>query len=172
VIEMPQQQVMSHGFGLAAQARAFPVIDRFLTQTLSIPFGSYHFSDLVRLGFASRQDRTCATNLYTSHVQGEIYAGDAAYIYGTVAIAVMSSSVFNYTAREREVVAELGALDDNWDFESNTLLASVLNPVVAVLLGPDHYNLEAPIRIRFFGSGRVVRERETVNAGSWFRGFF
>jgi hypothetical protein len=171
-IEMPQSEVMNHGFGMAIDARSFPIVRRFLSEALPIPFGTFHFDDLVRSGLAKRQDRVLLTNLYTSSARGDINPADAAYIYGTVGFAIMRSSTFSYSANLREVNLEIGALDDNWDFESGTLVAKMLNPLVAATFGPDHYNLEAPIRIRFIGPGRMFREREAVRAGPWWRTLF
>lgn len=170
-IEMPQTEVMNNGFGQLVNARSFALVQRFLTASLSIPFGTYSFDDLVRLGFATRADRTYTTNLYTTPAPGGISAADAAYIYGTVGFAIMRTSRFSYTANARDVEVQIGALDDNWDFESSTGIARLLNPFVAALAGPDHYNLEAPIRIHYTGPGRTFREHEAVRAGAWFRGF-
>lgn len=171
-VEMPQSEVMNHGFGKMASLSMFPVVRRFLNDTLQIPFGTYSFNDLVKAQFARRQDRFHATNLYTSQAQGGISAADAAYIYGTVGFALMKSSQFTYSEKSRDVRAEIGALDDNWDFNSGTGVAQVLNPLVAATVGPDHYNLEAPIIIRFIGPGRTFRDQVQVRSGNGFRGFW
>jgi hypothetical protein len=172
IIEMPQSEVMNNGFGKMAGLHMFAIAQRFLNDSLPIKFGSYSFDDLVKAGLARRQDRFNATNLYTTSAQGDISAGDAAYIYGTVGFALMRGTRFVYSEKAREITAEIGALNDNWDFESSTGIARVLNPLVAATVGPDHYNLEAPITIRFTGPGRVVRELVQARAGNWFRGFW
>lgn len=172
IVEMPQSEVMNNGFGKMANLGMFPVVKRFLNNSLSIPFGTYGFDDLVRLRFATAKERRYATNLYTTSAPGDIGAGDAAYIYGTIGFSLMRSSQFTYSEKMREVNIEIGALNDNWDFESGTGIAKALNPLVAATVGPDHYNLEAPITIRFLGSGRRLREQVQVRAGSWFRGFW
>lgn len=171
-IEMPQSEVMTNGFGKMANLALFPIARRFLNDALPIAFGTYTFDELVKHQFARRKDRIHATNLYTSSAPGDISAGDAAYIYGTIGFALMKGSRFTCSEKMREITAEIGALQDNWDFESDTGVARVLNPLVATTVGPDHYNLEAPIVIRFIGAGRIVREQVQVRAGAWFRGFW
>jgi hypothetical protein len=53
--------------------------------------------------------------------------------------------------------AEIGAGDDNWDFESSNWKAKLLNPIVGAVF-VDHYNLGAPIRINFVGPGEPSRK--------------
>jgi hypothetical protein len=65
----------------------------------------------------------------------------------------MKPTAFLYKPRRREVKAEIGAGDDNWDFESSTI-PKVVEAAVATVLGPDHYNLEGPITINFRGPGK------------------
>ena len=165
VVEMPQLEVMTHGYGKNLKADTFPLVKRFLNEQLPIPIGTYGFDDLVRLQFAKAGDRWIRSNLYGwggyGISAGSIAAGDAAYIHGTVSLALMKSTRFYYSRASRRVDAELGAGDDNWDFTSSTI-PRVFNAAVAAILGPDHYNLTAPIKIRFIGSGRrSVAERRT-----------
>jgi len=71
----------------------------------------------------------------------------------------MKSTIFVYSQFSRKVSAEIGAGDDNWDFNSATI-PDMINFTVAAVLGPDHYNLDAPIKIQFVGPGkRSVIER-------------
>lgn len=78
----------------------------------------------------------------------------------TVSFALMRHTVFVVTSTERRVDTEIGAGDDNWDFNSSTV-PSVVNGTVAALVGPDHYNLTGPIKIRFRGVGkRMVASRQ------------
>ena len=158
VVEMPQASVMSEGYGSNIHAKTFPIVQRFLHDALPMPFGShYHFDHLVKYRFARASDRAIQSNLYGlgkyKFNAGSIDPLDAAYIHGTVGLALMKSTRFIYSATLRRVEAEIGALDDNWDFESSTI-PSVLNAVVAATLGPAHYNLEAPIRIQYRGPGK------------------
>lgn len=171
IIEMPHAEVMHHGFGGNMTARKFPFVSRFLSDTLRLKFGTYSFDELVQRGVAKKTDRFWGTDLYTQKASGNIHPGDAAYIYGTIAFAMMKRSRFTYTEKVREVSLEIGALDDNWDFSSGQGWIQVLNPLVAATLGPDHYNLEAPIRIRYIGPGRMFVEREYVSPGLWNRLF-
>jgi len=103
----------------------------------------------VRLKFAEKSDRWIRTNLYGwgkyGISAGDISAGDAAYIHGTVSMALMSST--------QEVNAEIGAGDDNWNFNSATI-PTIVKATVGTLFGPDHYNLTAPLQIRFKGPGK------------------
>jgi hypothetical protein len=68
---------------------------------------------------------------------GEISSADAAYIHGTVAFKLRSAK-FTVSGDKRKVEGEVAALDDNWDFKSNTMVAKLLNPIVAALFGPHH----------------------------------
>ena len=159
IVEVPQASVMSEGYGSNIEAKTFPIVHRFLYEKLPMPFGSdYHFDDLVKHGFARPSDRTIQSNLYGLGKYkinaGSIDPLDAAYIHGTVGFALMKSTRFIYSATLRRVEAEIGALDDNWDFESSTI-PKVVNAAVAAAFGPAHYNLEAPIRIQYCGPGKL-----------------
>jgi hypothetical protein len=157
VIEMPQIEVMTHGYGANVTAGNFPIVQRFLRESLTFPFGVYAFPDLVKLRFAVPKDRAFASTLYAGGSNGvsagSISLADAAFIHGTVSLALMNHTRFHYAQRLRRVDAEIGALDDNWDFSSSTI-PDQLNAVVGTLLGPDHYNLEAPIKLLFRGPGK------------------
>jgi hypothetical protein len=159
IIEMPQIEVMTNGYGSKVTANNFPIARRFLTEALKFGSGRYVFADLVKLGFAKAGDRILKADLYMGGnngvTPGTISAGDAAFIHGTVGLALMAGTKFIYDAsgRLRTVDAEIGALDDNWDFESSTIPGG-LNAVVGTLFGPDHYNLTKPIQMRYRGPGK------------------
>lgn len=157
IIEMPQSEVMSNGYGKNVQASDFPIVQKFLNEKKCLPPGKYTFDDLVRKGFASSADRRIQSSLYggAKHgvTAGTINAGDAAYIHGTVSFALMSGTVFQCDSTRRTVHAEIGAGDDNWDFNSSTVPRG-LNALVATFFGPDHYNLERPIQFHFRGPGK------------------
>ena len=159
VVEMPQLEVMTVGYGRNVQVDSFPVVSRFLKEKLSIPNGTYDFDTLVRLGFAKKSERWLSTNLYGwgryGVSAGAIDGGDAAYIHGTISLALMKSTRFICSPTKRRVEAEMGAGDDNWDFNSATI-PRIINATVAAVFGPDHYNLEAPIKIVFTGPGKRV----------------
>ena len=122
-----------------------------------LPAGSHKLGDLVTRGAIRNRDRFINTNLYGwgsyGISAGNIAAGDAAYIHGTVSFALTRNTVFVVGTNERRVDAEIGAGDDNWDFNSSTI-NRVVNATVATLLGPTHYNLTAPIKILFRGAGK------------------
>jgi len=156
-VEMTQLEVMNHGYGRNITADKFPIVKRFLDETPSIPFGTYSFDRLVKLKYARESDRWIHSNLYGwgpyAITAGDLDSADAAYVHGSVALALMAGTRFCNAPTVRRVDAEIGAGDDNWDFESATI-PDVVNVAVAVLLGPDHYNLENPIKIRFTGPGK------------------
>lgn len=158
IIEMPQAEVMKNGYGQNIEATDFPIVNKFLTDTpLALPVGSYTFADLVSKKFATEADRTITDNLYGNLfgkvVAGTISPGDAAVIHGTVCFRLMTSTQFVRTSKNRQVCAEIGAGDDNWDFESSTWKAKLVNPLLAATL-VTHYNLEAPVKIKFVGPGK------------------
>lgn len=179
-VEMPQQAVMCEGYGRNITADCFPIVHRFLYgPPFTLNPRTYSFADLVRDGHATNGDRVIKTNLYGGGLEvpvvfalgswprwpvvwlggygitpGNISSGDAAYIHGTVAFALMASTRFTYSRGKRSVVAEIGARDDNWDFNSKTI-PPIIEGTVAVLLGPGHYNLTAEIKIIFYGAGKL-----------------
>ena len=158
IVEMPHQAVMNSGYGANIKATHFDVVNRFLNFYEKLPVGLYDFPQLIALGFAVDGDRWINTNLYGwgryGVAAGSIVAGDAAYVHGSVSLALMPRTLFMVATGFRRVDAELGAGNDNWDFESSTIYGG-LNATVAALLGPDHYNLTAPIQINFTGPGRT-----------------
>jgi hypothetical protein len=125
-----------------------------------VPPGRYQLGALIDAGNVRNADRFIRTNLYGfgsyGITAGNINAGDAAYIHGTVSFALMRTTEFVVTPSKRWVQAEIGAGDDNWDFNSSTIPA-VVNATVATLLGPDHYNLEGPIVFQFRGPGKRMK---------------
>lgn len=169
VIEMTQLQVMTQGYGRNITADEFPVSKKFLNKKLDLAPGKYSFAQLVKLGFCGDSDRWIKSNLYGwggyGIDSGTINSGDAKYIHGTVSFALRASTTFTYDPPKRTIVAEIGAGDDNWDFNSSSI-PKIANAVVATLLGPDHYNLEAPIKFIYTGPGKM----ETVSNSTdpWF----
>ncbi len=159
VIQMTQLEVMTNGYGRNVRVDSFKVAKDFLSRKISVNNGTYSFDQLVTAGLASSGDRWINSNLYGwggySVSAGSISSGDAAYIHGTVSLALMRNTRFVATTSGRRVEAELGAGDDNWDFNSSSI-PNVVNAVVGTLLGPAHYNLEGPIQIKFTGAGRTA----------------
>jgi|HubBroStandDraft_1064217.scaffolds.fasta_scaffold00242_25 hypothetical protein len=158
VVEMPQIQVMTHGYGKNITAPDFPIVQRFLAGPFPLPNGNYSFDDLLRRGYAkSKSERWINTNLYGwglwSVNAGDLDFADGAYVHGSVTIGLMSDTKFISQPTFRKVEAVIGAGNDNWDFESATIPAGV-EATVATVFGPDHYNLEGPIQINFIGAGK------------------
>ena len=157
IVEMTQLEVMTNGYGRDVKVESFPIVNRFLSEKLPLGHGNYDFDQLVRAGFAKKSERWIKSNLYGwggYGVQaGSIDSADAAYIHGTISLALLKATRFISSPGLRRIDAEMGAGDDNWDFNSSSI-QRVVNAAVATLFGPDHYNLEAPIQIRFRGHGR------------------
>lgn len=164
IVEMPQLEVMTNGYGKNITAETFPIVTSFLDMAellmdrwYGIPKATHTFDDLVKFGFAKKTDRWIKTNLYGwggyGITAGSIDSGDAAFIHGTVSIALMASTRFTYGGAARSVDAEIGAGSDNWDFNSGTI-PGWLNGAVATIFGPDHYNLTGPIQIQYTNPGK------------------
>lgn len=183
-IEMPQSEVMSVGYGRNITPLDFPLVNHFLDNGVMmgdtrympqivergadailaavgalrrLPRGSHQLGNLIDRGAARDRDRFISTNLYGwgsyGIAAGAISSADAAYIHGTVSFALKRNTLFIVAPTERRVEAEIGAGDDNWDFNSSTI-NPVVNGTVATLFGPDHYNLAAPIRFLYRGTGK------------------
>lgn len=122
-----------------------------------LPIGRHRLGNLINANATRNRDRFINTQLYGfgsyGITAGSITRADAAYIHGTVGFALMLDTVFEVTSSSRRVEAEIGAGDDNWDFNSSNI-PPLLNSTVAVLAGPAHYNLTKPIKITFRGSGK------------------
>jgi hypothetical protein len=130
-----------------------------------LPTGRHRLGDLIARGAARNRDRFINTHLYGfgsyGITAGAITAADAAYIHGTVSFALTRNTVFVVTATHRTVEAEIGAGDDNWDFNSSNV-PRVVNATVAALAGPAHYNLTGPIRILFRGPGKRMTASKAI----------
>ena len=191
-IEMPQSEVMNNGYGRNITTLDFPIVNHFLDNGVlmgdtrfmpqvvervadsalaamgaipTVPVGTYNLGNLIDRNNVRNSDRFINTNLYGwgsyGITAGDISSGDAAYIHGTVSFALKRSTSFVVTATERRVEAEIGAGDDNWDFNSSTINPAV-NATVATILGPAHYNLTAPIKIEFRGTGKKMTARKPI----------
>jgi hypothetical protein len=187
-VEMPQTEVMNAGYRKNVTATDFPLVRSFLQtgdadtdgvvrSTLqnvaralggssnALPVGRHVLGTLIDTGVVRNADRFIRTNLYGwgsyGVSSGSITAGDAAYIHGTISFALMRNTVFVVDPTYRRVEAEIGAGDDNWDFNSGTI-SLPLNAAVAAVLGPAHSNLTGPIRIQYRGTGRLVSVQRSV----------
>ncbi|MCA9139696.1 MAG: hypothetical protein KDB00_23150 [Planctomycetales bacterium] len=192
IIQMPQSAVMNGGYGRNITTLDFPLVNHFLDNGVMmgdtaympqivergadailaavgaiprLPSGRHLLSTLIARGAVRDRDRFITTNLYGwgsyGITAGSISAGDAAYIHGTVSFALKRNTAFIVTSTERRVEAEIGAGDDNWDFNSSTI-NPVVNATVATLLGPDHYNLTAPIKMQFRGTGKRMTATKRI----------
>lgn len=162
VVEMSQQEVMTNGYGRDITIRHFPLAVRFLAGELPVPAGRHTLASLIRHGYLiDKARRIRSAGLYglglgpNALTSGGIPRADAAYIHGTVGFALMKDETTFLTVPGvgRVVDAEIGAGDDNWDFESSTV-PDWLNTLTAKLVGPKVYNLKKPITIRFTGPGK------------------
>lgn len=163
IVEMPQSEVMIRGYGGTIEPQEFPVVAKFLAGEIQLKDGTYSFQDLLKAGLVTAKERFLKKSLYGRGNPGAIDAADAAYVHGSVGFALMATSTFVVVGKQRTINAEIGALDDNWDFESGDSLANFLNPVVEALVGPGNNNLKKPIQIRFFGSGVLRVKASTTN---------
>ncbi len=124
-----------------------------------LPTGRHRLGDLINAKAARKQDRFINTNLYGlgsyGITAGDISSADAAYIHGSVNFGLRVDTVFVVTSTERRVEAEIGAGDDNWDFNSRNV-PRIVNAAVAALAGPAHYNLTGPIKLIFRGPGKQM----------------
>lgn len=121
--------------------------------------GRHRLGDLINRRQVRNADRFISTTFYGlgsyGLTAGSISRADAAYIHGSVSFALTRNTVFVVSAKERRVEAEIGAGDDNWDFKSDNVAAS-LNVAVGTIFGPDHYNLTDSIKIHFRGPGKRI----------------
>ena len=170
IIQIPHQAIMYHGHGKNIGPTHFPIITQFLNGAIGVPDGTYSFSQLQAHNPISRLRRTISGNLYgTSSLpitSGTISASDAAYIYGSVGYALMRTTRYAKRGNTYTVQGAIGALDDNWDFQSSHPIAKTLNPLIAALLGPDHYKLEPNPDVPSDTMGRI--EIEYIGPGKPF----
>ena len=79
----------------------------------TLPTGRHELGSLIDRGAARNRDRFINSNLYGwgsyGITAGDIDAGDAAYIHGTVSFALKRNTVFVVSSNERRVEAEIGA---------------------------------------------------------------
>lgn len=154
VVQMPQSEVMMNGYGRMISPDGFPIVTRFLREPLPADLPQVcDFPTLVQRGFARTGDRFIGRSLY-----GDPTAISDQYVHGTVGFALMAGSrFFRDQGGCRSVDAEIGALDDNWDFVSSNPLVNSLNPLVEFFKGPAVNNLKSAIEIRFRGPGKRMR---------------
>ncbi|MCT4553324.1 MAG: hypothetical protein N4A53_01415 [Pelagimonas sp.] len=169
-VVISQESVMNNGYGRGVSARGFPVVNNLLGSEVrtsgdtALSDGSYSFDDLESLGIVSASDRTIRGHLYADDVtirgvqpvndSGNIPAYDAAYVHGTIGFALMGDTTFEVeNSRIVGVNARIGALDDNFDFTSDTIPGN-LNGLVQILMGPDYVPNGAQLNIEYRGDGR------------------
>ncbi len=171
IVRMPQAQVMNEGYGKSIKPEHFPFAKKFLDSQYDLPNGKYTFSNLLKLGIVKKQDRFTYTNLYKGMAStplhpssNDITSPDAAFIHGTVGFALMASTLFEVYEHSYVIRAEIGAIDDNWNYQSTTDIAKKLNPIVAAVFG-DAKNLQpnkakgekhGQIDIQFRGGGKIT----------------
>lgn len=173
-VKMPQHEVMFNGYGQLVRPKHFPIVEKFLNGEIKLNTnGAFTFAQLVSQNLAEEYDRSVSASLYgfskVPVTPGTITRADAAYVHGSVTFALMSGTIFTVNGKTLTVRAEIGAKYDNWNFESSSRIAKILNPIVAATFGPDHNNLEAKpgekeayIRIKYFGPGKVMSETMTI----------
>lgn len=168
IVQIPHEVIMNDGHGKHIAASNFPIADKFLKGQIQVQNGCYSFRQLKDTGKLPHFRRTIHGNLYGTGsiptTSGAISNADAAYIYGSVGYALMRSTRYVKCGHYYTIRGEIGVLDDNWDFQSDNPIAKALNPLIAAIFGPSHYNLEpnpnAPgdamgrIDIEYIGDGK------------------
>ena len=177
IIQIPHHTMMDNGHGKNIRPTHFPIINQFLNGDITVQDGTYSFIALKSLQKVQKSDRTISGHLYgfsnIPTTSGTINAAYAAYIYGSVGYALKHNTRYEKRGNTYVVQGEMGVIDDNWDFISDNTTANILNPLVAVLLGPDHYNLEpnpavpgdimGRIEIEYIGPGKPFRIQSSPN---------
>jgi len=130
-IRYPQLEVMNNGYGVSVGGGSFSAIQNWTSGQIAVQNGVYSFNDLVDLGVFQNSDRKLPGNLYSGELDsGSISTTDAAYVHGTVQFALMANTTFYSANGNYWVVSEVGAFDDNFDFQSSNTFAQFLNPFI------------------------------------------
>jgi hypothetical protein len=80
-----------------------------------------------------------------------------AYVHGSVGFSLMDSTRFIVTTSNKQVNAEVGALDDNWDHSSDAGVARIVN-VLLYSAGFGNYN-NMRITFEYYGPGKRLSVR-------------
>ncbi|WP_153039771.1 Hint domain-containing protein [Pseudovibrio sp. Ad37] len=155
-VEMPQNQVMTYGYGSGVTLDDFGV-SKILGKGVNLANGYYTKQDLIDEGLATNSDFSVSSQLYTPGLNiadGSIFE---AYVHGTVRFGIGSESKFIVVdGKFVEIEADLRAYDDNFDFESSTI-PDWLNGVVLSSVGPNGaLPPGAKVLISYRGDGRSV----------------
>lgn len=169
-VQISQQSVIINGYGEGVKAKDFPVIEKLVGSKVSLKSGSYSFQDLKENGLVNEADRITGANLYTSDLPtGTIPGATAMYVHGTVGFALMSDTKFIVKGGKIiEVQARIGAIDDNFDFQSNNI-PSELNALVYIAAGPDFLPDGAKVILIYRGEGKldvITEDRFCFPAGT------
>jgi hypothetical protein len=174
VIQMPQSEVMNSGYGRNIKIEDFPLVNAFLDNKITeetgsslpqssyrVPLnaGSYSFRDLLNRRalvdnrIITERDQRITTSFYGGAIS--LRTNDwfeDAYVHGTVGFALMNSTQFIVATHYKRVDAEVGALHDNWDLQSDAGIAMVVNGLVNAL-GLGVYNNQR-IGLQYYGAGK------------------
>lgn len=164
-----QNAMMS--FGQNVDLSMFDVVQNFTSGTHNLPDGTYSFDDLVNMGIATGGnfgDHRISTNLYGT---GNFDINDGLqslpnlmYIFGSVRFEIQPGAQFIVENGEFTVNATIGVIQDDFDFDSTSFPANVLNPFLEFLANIQHHSYEKVILI-YEGQGpnqtvRVIPEND------------
>lgn len=164
------QNAMMH-FGQNVQLDMFDVVRNFTSGAHNLPDGTYSFDDLVNRGLATGGDfgdHRISTNLYgTGNFDINSNLRDLPnlmYIFGSVRFEIQPGAEFIIEDGEFIVNASIGVISDDFDYDSTSFPANILNPFIELTTGPDHNNYERVILI-YEGEGasrsvRVINESD------------
>ncbi len=177
-IELPQSQVMFNGYGRNLALDVFPVIKGFLSGRVELPSGTYSFDQMIEIDkkFDYKYSTIYLTNLYWKNLIGGIDSGevsrpDAAYVHGSVWFYLPRETItFQVSRGNLSASAEIRAIDDKWNFISDSSIINKINPLVAALFGPAHNNMAGKngepgkITLTYTGQGRKEKIEKRVTA--------
>ncbi len=186
VIEMPQSQVMHHGYGRNITALDFPLVNHFLDngvltgdtqympqcveraadavlaavgRTARVPAGRYTLDSLIASGSARNRDRFINTNLYGWGSYG-ITAGSISAGDAAYIHGTVSFALMRssvFVVTSTERRVEAEIGAGDDNWDfSSSTINPVVNATVATVFGPAHYNLTRPIQLLFRGPGKQM----------------
>jgi hypothetical protein len=168
VIQLAQKEIMNHGYGKSITLNDFTLVSAFLDNKITdrgqkpLKAGQYSFDDFISKNLLINKRKILEKDrfLFTSVYPGaklKLYSEDRvedSYVHGSVGFALMKSTRFVVSNNYREVFAEVGALDDNWDNSSNNGFAKVVNNIL-YSSGYGAYN-KTKITMEYYGPGKKM----------------
>ncbi|MEJ2621754.1 MAG: hypothetical protein P8163_16310 [Candidatus Thiodiazotropha sp.] len=168
VIQLAQKEIMNYGYGKNIKLNDFLLVSAFLENKITdfgqktLKTGQYSFDDFIlkKLMINKRKITKKDRFLYGSVYPGskiKLYSNDRiedSYVHGTVGFALMKSTKFVVSNSYKAVFAEVGALDDNWDYSSSSGFAKLINNIL-YSSGFGVYN-KIKIAMEYYGPGKKM----------------